>query len=90
MVESENNENILINNKFNIPENICSSTDETMNGTDSINDFAKSYVDKLVLFNFDLDLIYTDQTKEKATKKMVQDILMGDELIKGNLSCLEV
>ena len=61
-----------------------------MNGADSVNDYAKSYVDKLVLVNFDLDQIYTDQMKEEATKKVVQDILMDDELIKGKVSRLEI
>ena len=61
-----------------------------MNGADSVNDYAKSYVDKLVLLNFDLDQIYTDQMKEEATKKVVQDILMDDELIKGKVSRLEI
>ena len=61
-----------------------------MNGADSVNDYAKSYVDKLVLFNFDLNQIYIDQMKEEATKKVVQDILMDDELIKGKVSRLEI
>ena len=89
MVESENNENIL-NNKFNISANICSSSEEPMNGTDSIDDYAKSYVDKLVMLNFDLDQIYKDQTKAEDSKKIVKDILMDDELIKGKVSRLEI
>ena len=80
----------MLSNKLDFPAKVCSPTDQPMFGNDTIDIYAKSYVNKLVSFNFDLDQIYTDQTREEAMKKIVQYILMNDELIKGKISRLKI